>query len=214
MTTVFKCCAIGVLIAASVGGLAMQRAGIIELRNELIAAREGNVTHRHPPSGPTTHAPNVETDLGLRVDPELRIAVDELPWKNKGNASPDSALETAMWASSRGDVDTIARLLVLEPKAREITESVRANLPDSSRTQFPTDESLVALLLAGQAPLKSIEVMGRSDLANGGVLLQVALAGPTGTSKQTEFAFVKEADGWHLVVTSELASHAAHLLRR
>lgn len=221
MNTLFKFCAIGLLLAISIGGLVVQRAGITELREGLVAARLKNEAVRKSHSLSAARVPKTPPDLAsgdfspslVPANAERQTASDEFPWKDKGNASPESALETAMWAASRGDVDALARLLLFESKAREVAESLRANLPAESRTRFPTAESLVALLLARQAPLEGIEVIGRSDVADGGVLLRVAMAGPHGTSKLADFAFMRGADGWRLVVTSELASHAADLLR-
>ena len=46
------------------------------------------------------------------------------------------------------------------------------------------------------------------------MLLQVVIAGPNGASKKADFAFVKEANGWHLMVTVELASQAVRGARR
>ncbi len=222
VNTALRFSVIGMVVAAPIGGLLIQRVGIIELRAQLATARLKNEALRKSDSGPVPQALQMPANLKPRhpglatasLDDGRRIAVDESPWKDKGNASPESALETAMSAASRGDVDALARLLVFEAKAREIAQSLRANLPDSSRAEFPTDESLIALLLARQAPLEGIEVIGRFEVPDGGVLLRVAMAGPSGSSKHADFAFVQGPDGWRFVVTSELASHAAHLLKR
>lgn len=42
MNTLFKFCAIGLLLAVSIGGLVVQRAGITELREGLVAAHLKN----------------------------------------------------------------------------------------------------------------------------------------------------------------------------
>ncbi len=221
MSNTLRYAVAGALIALTLGGLAMQRATIISLQDKIAAARRQAAVARssdsngvQPASRSSLAVPS--KDFTSPVSPrssETRTAETESPWQDRGDATPEFALETAMWAASRGDMEKFSRLLVFEPKAREVITSLRAKLPASSRTEFPTDESLAALLLARQAPLEGVEVIGRSDVADGGVLLRVEMSGPNRTHKPAEFAFVQKPDGWRLVVTSELAAHAAHLLQ-
>jgi hypothetical protein len=121
-------------------------------------------------------------------------------WKNCGRATPESAIETVLWAASGGDLDTLKASLFIGDEARSKAESVLANLPDGLRHQFATPEDLLALIVAGNIPLDSALLAARQQNGTNDVTEYLRLKDAQGRSRQVFLSLRNGPDGWRLSV--------------
>jgi hypothetical protein len=80
---------------------------------------------------------------------------------NAGQATPEDALQTIVWASVNGHEDTLARMIAVSGAARTVAEAMLATLPESTRAKYPTPESLVVLY--AEDTLKDIPAVQITD---------------------------------------------------
>jgi hypothetical protein len=135
-------------------------------------------------------------------------------WKNAGQATPDAAFESVLWASLGGDVDSLTRLLVFDPEAQIKAEAIFAKLPAVMRQELVTPERLMALLTAKNVPLGSAEILTQvtpaDSLADTKITAKVVDA--KGKSKEVELALRAQGDSWRLVVPADAVERYAVLL--
>lgn len=84
--------------------------------------------------------------------------------RNRGTATAQDAALTFAWATDVCDPDELAKLVYLDPKAREAAVTVLAGMPEEVRAQYPTVEKLFGMLLAAsclEAPPPSADLMER-----------------------------------------------------
>ncbi len=87
------------------------------------------------------------SSLGLR--PGIKAASTAT---NAGLATPSASFETEIWANYTGNVDALAKMITLAPAVRDAADKVLANLPPDARAQFPTPESVMAMVIAQSFP--------------------------------------------------------------
>jgi hypothetical protein len=120
--------------------------------------------------------PSAASDLNGSIDggdsgasreggPSLRIGSWAAPgdWRPCGNATPDAAIESTLFAAAHGDVSSLKATLEFDDNAIAKAESILAELPDSSRRQYASPEDLLAVIVAGSIPLDSAQLVGKSD---------------------------------------------------
>ena len=115
----------------------------------------------------TEHA-QLRRELASREADAQRAQNEPLPlaewtsahiWKHRGQATPRATVETALWAAAGGDVDTLQRMLAIEPAARAKAEALLERLPAASRAAFPSAEKLIASLTAKRVPLGEAQLV-------------------------------------------------------
>jgi hypothetical protein len=176
--------------AAELQRLRDDRAAMARLRNDIETLKQSadakfdNDAAVQPPSLPSV----------------TEGTVAEQYLRNMGRATPAAALETALWAATGGDIDTLAGLLALEGEARIAAGRILAALPEATRNQYRTPEHLIALLTAQDIPLVGIRITPprREDPEGTRILARVPAAdGKPGT---VAVSLRRYGDGWKLVV--------------
>lgn len=120
-------------------------------------------------------------------------------WKNAGKETPSAAAESLMWASDSGELDVLAKAIVLDPAAREKAEAILARLPASARQDYDSPEKLIALLLARDGDARAMQILGESK-AGDDALVNLRLQKDDGKTKDEGYQFRRTGDGWRLVV--------------
>lgn len=151
-----------------------------------------------------------------RVEPlsDSDAAVPAANWTNAGRSTPQTTLETALWAAVAGEVDVLAQTLTLEPETRARAEALLRSLPPAAREQFATPERFIALMTAKDIPLGSMRVIGASDAPDGARLLRVRLQAPDGSARTTTVIARGGAGEWRLVVPPLAVDKYAAQLKR
>lgn len=121
-------------------------------------------------------------------------------WKNQGRVTPEAALETMLWAASGGNVASLKDVLVLAPETRIKAAEMISNLQDSSRQQYASPEDLIAVVVAGNVPLDSAQVVARQQNQDGQVIEYLRLKDSNGSTRQVFLSLQKTTDGWQLTV--------------
>jgi hypothetical protein len=134
-------------------------------------------------------------------------------WRNAGRATPEAALETALWAAATGEVDALAQLLLLEPDARQRAQALLDRLPESARAQYATPERLIALLTAKQIPLGAMQLVAAMPQGDDTRLLRVRLHSPEGWARTTSVAARGAPGDWRLVVPGPAVDRLAAQLQ-
>ncbi len=88
---------------------------------------------------------------------QAQLAASE--WTDAGDDTALATVETALWASAHGEVETLARLLNLSEATRAHAAEVFARLPPSARREEGSPEQFVAMLTANAVPLGSAQVI-------------------------------------------------------
>jgi hypothetical protein len=120
-------------------------------------------------------------------------------WRNVGQASPDAAFQSALWASANGDLDALAGLLTFNEAAREEAAALFARLPPAMRNEVTTPERLVALLTAMDVPRGRAGIVGQFSSA-GGTRVSAQLIDAEGKAKVAVFTLQRDGDRWRLAV--------------
>jgi hypothetical protein len=121
-------------------------------------------------------------------------------WKDQGRATPEAALETMLWAASGGNVASLKDVLVLAPETRIKAAEMISNLQDSSRQQYASPEDLMAVVVAGNVPLDSAQVVARQQNQDDQVIEYLRLKDSNGNTRQVFLSLQKTTDGWQLTV--------------
>lgn len=123
-------------------------------------------------------------------------------WKNAGKDTPIAAAESFMWAASSGELDVLAKSIVLDPAARERAAEILARLPEASRALYDTPEKLIALFLAREGDARAMQILGESTAGND-ALVNMRLQKDDGKTKEEGYQFRRTSDGWRLVVPAK-----------
>jgi hypothetical protein len=145
--------------------------------------------------------------------PSLRYAY--LPveaWENRGATNPDAAFETALWAAARGDLDTLAGLLVFDDNARAAATALFDRLPAALRGDMDTPEKLVALFTAKAIPLGSARILVQTH-DDEEAKLSAELRDPAGVARYIQVNLRTAGDRWQLVVPAATVDKFADQLR-
>jgi RNA polymerase sigma factor (sigma-70 family) len=185
------------------------QAEIVRLRTELDALK--NRATEPKTSSSSEHATQDNDKVPLA--PGL-VAVATL--NNVGRATPRATFETQLWATHRGDVDTTAAAITLEPEARVKLAELLATLPENLRAEYGTPERLMAFVLAGSPhPVGGMQVLGETQEGADSVVLHTKWQHEDDTLvHRTNARFQRGTDGWRLVVPTSLADRAAAYLTK
>lgn len=152
-----------------------------------------------PAANPTASIPNNITPVSA--------------WKNAGRATPTTALETALWAASGGDVDTVASFVTFTDTARAKADAWFASLSENTRRQYGGPEKLLALAIAKDAePVTGMQILGQRDLNADEVGIRIRFAYNEGETKENSLMMRRAPEGWRLVVSDALVEKTAQKL--
>lgn len=173
---------------------------LILLRQRVEAFRHAN------PSGTAA----VSVGEASKAHPEMRRAET---WQNLGRATTRATLETSLWAAAQGDLATLAQTIRLEADARTEAETLLSTMPADIRAQYDSPEKFVALLLAAEAPLGSMQVVSENLLGSDRARLEVLMADTDSDPEARTVVFHQDASGWMLVVNVKLVTKVGRLIR-
>ena len=163
----------------------------------------------------------VRADAARKSAPAERFGVGRTvpagEWTNAGNATPTTALETALWAGAGGDVEAFAKILFLiDGRTQRAAQALWASVPEAMRAEYGTPERLIAFLSIKDIPLGAVQVRQLNELQGWPMgpaqQVQVLLTQADGKQKDTSLLFVNPDGGWKLVVNEAVvAKYAAQL---
>lgn len=116
-------------------------------------------------------------------------------YRNEGRATARAALQTLAWSCDRGDIETLTKLMRLEPAARAKVDVYYASLPADVRSRWKSADEMVATFVsvgAQMSPFPSADVLEAAVMESAGedrLLLRIP-----GTNKD-RLAFQRDADG-------------------
>jgi hypothetical protein len=121
-------------------------------------------------------------------------------WKNEGRATPEAAVETMLWAAAGGDLDVLHDTLVLTPDARSKAAEILDRLPAETRQQYLTPEDLMGVVVAGNVPLGSAQLVARQQNWEGQATEFLRLKDSSGRTRLVYLQLRQAPDGWKLTV--------------
>jgi len=130
-------------------------------------------------------------------------------WRCQGRATPEAAVETMLWAAAGGDLATLKDTLVLAPDAQSKAVDLLASLPAASGQPLASPEDLMALLVAGNVPLDSAQVVAKQTNQDGNVIEYVRLKDSEGRTRQVYLTLQKVSDMWKLTVPASALAQMA-----
>jgi hypothetical protein len=162
----------------------------------------------------TTHADAVS--LRARLD-ELNKSKSEVGnnepisklaknWVFAGRTTPDTAIESVLWAASRGDTDRLADLLGFAPELHAQAEGLFSKLPPAAQQEYGTPEKVVATLLAGSFPKnpQASQVFAERQYGDQDAAITMSVTHADGESRINLFRLHNTADGWKLLVPANV----------
>jgi hypothetical protein len=120
-------------------------------------------------------------------------------WQNQGRATPEAALETMLWAAAGGELEALKKTVVPSADARSKAAEVWSSLPQASQ-QYATPEDLLAVVVAGNVPLDSAQLVARQQAQDDQVTEYLRLRTSGGQTRQVFLSLQRTPDGWRLVV--------------
>jgi len=118
-------------------------------------------------------------------------------------------VETMLWAAAGGDLATLKDTLVLAPDAQSKAVDLLASLPAASGQPLASPEDLMALLVAGNVPLDSAQVVAKQTNQDGNVIEYVRLKDSEGRTRQVYLTLQKVSDMWKLTVPASALAQMA-----
>jgi hypothetical protein len=125
-------------------------------------------------------------------------------WKNAGRDTPQSGLETALWAATGGEVETLAGSLTFTASARQKADAFFAGLSENTRQQYGSAEKLLALMISKDASsVAGMAVLGQKEVTPDDVGMRVRFANDEGKTKEQSFLLHRGNAGWQLVLNDD-----------
>jgi hypothetical protein len=144
----------------------------------------------------------VTIPAALDAEPSELSAKD---WSNAGRETPRAAIESVLWAASRGDVDHLAGLLGFQPDVREQVDAMFSKLPEASQRSFGSAETVIATMLAGNFPKDASSMKILADQQWGeDAAIAMSVGHSDGQTRVNQFKFHKAPDGWQLMVPASV----------
>lgn len=133
--------------------------------------------------------------------------VKSAAWRDAGAASPEAALETFVWAATRGETEKLAGLLALDDVGRKELAGAFARLSDEARASYGSPETMLATLIAVQVPqdLSAIGPVAALALNNGDIALRTRTDRGGGLARDAVLTFRLVEGSWRLVLPREIA---------
>lgn len=167
------------------------------LLGELEAMRRrtaAGATTKPSPAMPATPAAP-QTPPSLKEGP-----VAAALWRNVGQATPEAAFETALWAAAAGDMEALAQALALDEPTRARVAASFDRLPAALRQDIGSPERMVALLTAKHVPLGSAQIITQFGSQAEESRLVAKVTEPDGISRELFLTLRVQDERWRLLV--------------
>lgn len=131
-------------------------------------------------------------------------------WRDAGAATPEAALESFVWAATRGETERLGALLVMDDAGREELGAAFAKLSSETQAAYGTPDQMLATLIAVQVP-QDLSAIGGGEtlnLSNGDIVLRARTERGGTMTKDAVLTFRLADGGWRLVVPREITSAA------
>lgn len=133
-------------------------------------------------------------------------------WQNSGRATPAATLETGLWASVNGDIDTLTGLLLFDAEARDEAGALFARLPTALQQEFVSPERLVAVLTAKDVPLGSAAILNQY-VAGNETKVAVQIFDADNKHRMALLSLRSDEGGWRFVVPANAVKRYASWLQ-
>jgi len=148
--------------------------------------------------------------------PEAADGPHEVPegdWVYAGRADPAAAIESVVWAASRGDVGRLSELLGFAHDVRAQADAFFARLPAASREEYGSPERVAATLLAGGFPKDAASMtILQNHASDQDAYALVTVGHSDGQPRTNIYQFHRDADGWQLLVPASVLSGYQRML--
>ncbi len=141
----------------------------------------------------------------VRSGPSLAhglVAADH--WQNVGQATPDAAFETALWAAATGDLDALTGVLGFDASTREEAAALFERLPPAMQSEIATPERMMAVLTAMDVPLGRAMIVRQEGVERDGINLTAQLTDAGGRATTARFSMKADAGRWQLQVPASV----------
>ena len=105
-----------------------------------------------------------------------------------------------LWAAAGGDLNAIKNTLALAPDTQSKAADLLASLPSAASQPYASPEDLMALLVVGNVPLNSAEVVAEQTNQDGQVIEYLRLKDSDGRTRPVFLTLQKLSDSWKLTV--------------
>lgn len=185
--------------AEEIDRLLAERAAVAKLREELETLRHRAVAPAtvREARAPAPERPSLAGNM-------LAFSL----WQNAGRTTPETSLETALWAAANGDIDTLTGLLVFDPEARREATALFTQLPANLRQEFVSPERLVAVLAAKDVPLGSAALLKQFPTPTE-TKLSVQVIDAEGKHRMALLSVRPDEGGWRFVVPANAVKRYA-----
>lgn len=156
----------------------------------------GTVRDEGPQEAPETDRHSVEQGVSLRPGAWTPAAA----WRNQGQSTPEAAVETMLWAAAGGDLSALKSTLALAPDTQSKAADLLASLPPAASQSYASPEDLMALLVAGNVPLDSAQMVAKQINHDGQVIEYLRLKNSEGRTRPIFLTLQKVSDSWRLTV--------------
>lgn len=136
-------------------------------------------------------------------------------WSNSGRLTPLSTFRSAVWAVTQGDIDVLAGLISFDPAGRTLIDALFARLPPETQANHRSAEAVFATLLAARVPqdLTSAEVVASPLSQANEEILRLRLNRAHAPTKEANFHFKRDAEGWRIVVPTAVVEAYIGMLK-
>jgi hypothetical protein len=145
--------------------------------------------------------PTVLSLVGNSVAAEL--------WQDAGRATPEAALQTALWAAANGDLDALADSMVFDAETRLQIGATFSRLPAVLQGELGTPEKMIALLTANDIPLGRASITRQNEV---GKKITVQLIDTKGAMRTASLSLQAYAGQWRFKVPSSVVRKYSHQL--
>lgn len=152
-------------------------------------------------------APAVPKPHAEALPPLRGPMVRNTEWRDAGAASPEAALESFVWAATRGETEALGALLAIDDAGRAELAAAFTQLSDEARASYGSPEAMLATLIAVQVPqdLSAIGPVNSLNLSNGDIALRTRTERGGTIAKDAVLVFRLTGGRWQLVVPQEIA---------
>lgn len=131
---------------------------------------------------------------------------------NKGRGTPEAATETALWAATGGDVETLAGSMTFNAEGRARADQWFASLSPAVQQQYGSAEKVIALLIARDAAgLTGMQVIGKKELTADDTAVRIRFASEANT-KDDNLVMHRTNDGWRMLLNDKAVDSMAKKL--
>lgn len=197
-------------VIASTGSLGAGAGELADLRKELAALRAS--TQEIAKFAQLAQAAQAVKQLDKSSESVASKIVPVGQLANKGRNTPEAATETALWAATGGDVETLAGSMTFNAEGRARADQWFASLSPEVRQQYGSAEKVIALLIARDAAnLTGMQVIGQKELTANDTAVRIRFASE-GNTKDDNLVMHRTNDGWRMLLNDKAVESMAKKL--